>query len=49
MVLMAVHVVAVTPEALLEVGVQEELREEVSGEVEEAAGKSKNLNSGEGS
>ncbi len=45
MVLTAVHVVVVTLEALLEAGVQEELREEVSGEVEEAAGNSKKLTS----
>ena len=38
-----VHIVVVTPEALPEAGVQEELREEVSGGAEEAAGKSKKL------
>ncbi len=49
MVLTAVHVVVVTPEALLEAGVQGELREEVSGEAEEEAGNSKKAHIGEGS
>ncbi len=39
MVLTAVHIVVVTPEVLLETGVQEEVKEEVSGEAEVAAGK----------
>ncbi len=44
-VLTAVHRVVVTPEALLEAGVQGALREEVSGEAEEAAGNLKKLSS----